>query len=148
MIRRQAMAETAREFFEGVADAARRHRQTELILTFGPPRRGGARAGVSDPVSARAVSDESAREIMAATEETIGDGLRRIAELRRIFARMADAIDLYYIDYPLKGKSQKWADVAYDIGVSEATAKRWCGELFGFIDQVGWARLRNYGDGA
>lgn len=136
------MAETAREYFEDVAEAVRQHRQAELILAFGPPRRSGAGAGISDPVAARAASDESARATMDATEQRIGEGLRRIGELRRIFARMADVVEMHYVDL------MPWGDVADEIGIGERTAKRWCGNVFAYIDSVGWAHLRNCEDGS
>lgn len=136
------MAETAREYFEDVADAVRQHRQAELILAFGPPRRGGAGAGISDPVAARAASDESARATMDATEQRIGEGLRRIGELRRIFARMADVVEMHYVDL------MPWGDVADEIGISRVTVIRWNNNIMDFIDQTGWAHLRNCGDGS
>lgn len=134
------MAETAREYFEDVAEAVRQHRQAELILAFGPPRRGGAGAGISDPVAARAASDESARATMDATEQRIGEGLRRIGELRRIFARMADVVEMHYVDL------MPWGDVADEIGISRVTVIRWNNNIMDFIDQTGWAHLRNCGD--
>lgn len=128
----------AREFFEDVADASWQHREAETLLLFGQPRRPAPRCsgGMGDPVGSRFESDEEARAIMEATEERIGEGLRRIAELRRIYARKADVLELHYVDL------MPWADVAREMGIARSTAIRWRGELFDWVDSFGWARLR------
>ena len=102
---------TAREYFEDVARAVREHRDAELLLEFGPESGpdgcGGADPSAGGPVVSRFASDERAREVMRATEETIGEALRRIEELRRVFSRKADAVELRYVDqvWNLRGKS-------------------------------------------
>ena len=129
---------TAREFFQDVAKAVAEHREAELALLYGPPRRPGAPGGggVSSPVEARVESNEKAREVMAATEEVIGRGLRRIEELRAVFGESrAEAVELHYIDLV------PWDDVAAEMGVGRATVFRWCDLMFDWIDSYGWARL-------
>lgn len=132
---------SAREYFEDVSRAVREHRDAELLLTYGPPSGadgcGGADPSSGGPVMARVVSDETAREVMRATEQTIGEALRRIEELRRVFSRKADAVELRYVDL------MAWRDAALELGVSERTARLWCAQMFDWVDSLGWARLRS-----
>ena len=139
------MAETAREFFEAVAEAVRDHRAAELILAYGRPRiQGVGRSGMSNPVEARFESDEAAREVMAATEEIIGEGLKRIEEIRLKAEYTADIIDMHYIDL------LTWHQIIDVLNdgrgeeeFKERTIKRWCSNIFAAIDEKGWAWLRN-----
>lgn len=132
---------TAREYFEDVARAVREHRDAELLLEFGPESGpdgcGGADPSAGGPVVSRVVSDERAREVMRATEETIGEALRRIEELRRVFSRKADAVEMRYVDL------MAWRDIALELGVYERTARLWCAQMFDWVDSLGWARLRS-----
>lgn len=128
---------SAREYFESVADAVRRHRDAELILTFGMPRPrtiGGSGFG-DGPVVSRVVSNERALETMRTTEDVIGEGLRYIAGLRRVFASKADVLERHYIDL------LPWADVAAEIGRDSRTVMRWRDELCDWCDAVGWAHV-------
>lgn len=129
----------ARDYFEDVSRAVREHRRAELLLEFGPePGAGGGPCDPSagGPVVARLVSDEMAREVMAATEDEIGRALAVVGGLRRVFSRKADVLELHYVD--LMG----WEDVAGELGVGRATAMRWRDELCDWVDAVGWARAR------
>lgn len=129
----------ARDYFEDVSRAVREHRRAELLLEFGPePGAGGGPCDPSagGPVVARLVSDEMARESMRATEAAIGEALGRIEELRRIFSRKADAVELHYVDL------LPWDAVAERLGRSRRTAIAWRDEMFDWIDSIGWARLR------
>ena len=131
---------TAREYFEGVSDAVRSHRRAELALAFGPEPSGFG-GGPADPASggptaSRALANERARSEMEQAERAIGEGLARIEELRRIFSRKADAVELRYVDL------LPWAQVAEELGVDKRTAMRWRDELFDWVDSFGWARLR------
>lgn len=73
---------------------------------------------------------------MRATEATIGEALGRIAGLRLIFSRKADALELHYVDL------MPWEGVAAELGVSRSTAMRWRDELADWVDSFGWARAR------
>lgn len=132
---------TAREYFEDVARAVREHRDAELLLEFGPESGpdgcGGADPSAGGPVVSRFASDERAREVMRATEETIGEALRRIEELRRVFSRKADAVGLRYVGL------MSWPQVASELGVTDRTARTWCAQMFDWVDSLGWARLRD-----
>ncbi len=129
---------TAREYFEGLSDAVRRHRRAELLLEYGPARPACPAGGgsVEGPTMARAASNEAARRAMERAEEEIGEGLERIEWLRRIFSRKADAIELRYVDL------MPWHRVAEEIGVDSRTARRWHDELLDWVDSFGWARVR------
>lgn len=130
---------TASEYFAALADAVREHRKAELLLAFGQPRGGdsvGGSASVSDPVLARAISDEEARAILEATEDVIGDGLRVIANLRRIYPGMAEVLDLKYIDL------LTWSEVATTLHIGSSTARLYQSLIFKFVDSVGIARIR------
>ena len=130
---------TASEYFAALADAVREHRKAELLLTFGQPRGGdtvGGSASVSDPVLARAIYDEAARAILEATEDVIGDGLRVIANLRRIYPGMAEVLELKYIDL------LTWAQVADELNIGASTARLYQSLIFKFVDSVGLARIR------
>lgn len=131
---------TAREYFESVADAVRSHRRAELALAFGPEPCGGG-GGPADPASggptaSRALANERAREAMERSELAIGEGLARVEELRRIFSRKADAVELRYVDL------LPWDDVGRELDVDRRTAMRWRDELFDWVDSFGWAHLR------
>lgn len=128
---------SAREYFEQVADAVRRHRDAELVLAFGAPRPrtiGGSGFG-DGPVVARVISDERALGEMRATEEIIGEALRYIEGLRRVYCRKADAMEMHYIDL------MPWADVADEMGRDARTVMRWRDELCDWCDSVGWAHV-------
>ena len=132
------MGVDAREFFEGVADAVRRHREAELILQFGSPSgaKVGSGGGYGDgPVVARIMSDERALGVLRETERVIGDGLRYIAGLRLVWSRKADVIEMHYVDL------MPWADVAAELHIDRRTAMRWRDDLFAWCDLVGWAHV-------
>lgn len=133
------MAETAREYFASLADAVREHRRAELILAFGQSRAGdpgGSGCYAVDPVFSRFVSDDAARATMAATEETIGDGLRVIAGLRRVYPGMAEVLELRYIDL------LSWRDTADAMHTSVSTVRYYQDVIYKFVDAVGFARIR------
>lgn len=133
------MAETAREYFEDVAEAVRQHRQAELILAFGQPRAGdpgGSGCYAVDPVFSRLLSDDAARETMAATEEIIGDGLRVIEGLRRVYPGMAEVLELRYIDL------LSWRETADAMHASVSSVRYYQDVIYRFVDTVGFARIR------
>lgn len=130
---------TASEYFAALADAVREHRKAELILAFGQPRAGdpgGSGCYAVDPVFSRMVSNDSARDVLDATEETIGDGLRVIAGLRRVYPGMAEVLELRHIDL------LSWKDVADSLHVSVSSARYYQETIFKFVDVVGLARVR------
>lgn len=82
------------------------------------------------------MSDEDAREAMSVTEEVIGEGLRRVAEIREMFGdSRADAVERHYVDLA------PWADVAAELCVSKRTVLRWVDVVFDWVDAHGWAHL-------
>lgn len=127
----------AREYFESVADAVRRHRDAELVLAFGRPAhvKVGGRSMGDGPVWARVVSDERALAEMRETEHVIGEALRYVEGLRRVFSRKADVIELHYIDL------MSWADVAAEMGRTRQTCMAWRDQLLDWCDMVGWAHV-------
>lgn len=130
---------TASEYFAALADAVREHRKAELLLAFGQPRGGdtvGGSASVSDPVLARAISDDAARAILEATEDVIGDGLRVIANLRRIYPGMAEVLELRYIDL------LSWRETADAMHASVSSVRYYQDVIYKFVDAVGFARIR------
>lgn len=130
---------TASEYFAALADAVREHRQAELILAFGQPRAGDPGSSgcyAVDPVFSRMVSNDSARDVLDATEETIGDGLRVIEGLRRVYPGMAEVLELRHIDL------LSWKDVADSLHVSVSSARYYQETIFKFVDVVGLARVR------
>lgn len=130
---------TASEYFAALADAVREHRQAELILAFGQPRAGdpgGSGCYAVDPVFSRLLSDDAARETMAATEEIIGDGLRVIEGLRRVYPGMAEVLELRYIDL------LSWRETADSMRTSISSARYYQDMIYKFVDAVGFARIR------
>lgn len=129
---------SAREYFDSVAAAVRLHRHAELQLLYGPPSGnggGGSSSDHSDPVAARALSNEAARADLSATETVIGEALERIEGLRGLFGDKADVIEAHFVDLA------PWTDVAADFGVTERTVRRWYDGMCEFADSVGWARV-------
>ena len=126
---------TAREFFEAVAEAVREHRQAELTLEFGAQSGSGGGGDGDGPVWARVASNADAREKMGRTEGIIGEGLRYIEGLRRVFSRKADVIEMRYVDL------LPWDAIAGELGVTRMTANRWMHEMFDWVDSVGWAHV-------
>ena len=127
----------ARAFFDGVSDAVKRHRDAELVLQFGSPRRTGAGGGGygDGPVVARVMSDERALADMRETERVIGVALRYIAGLRRVWSRKADVIEMHYVDL------MPWTEVARAVGRSKPTVMAWRDTLLDWCDLVGWAHV-------
>lgn len=129
---------TASEYFAALADAVREHRKAELILAFGQPRGdpGGSGCYAVDPVFSRLLSDDAARETMAATEEIIGDGLRVIEGLRRVYPGMAEVLELRYIDL------LSWRETADAMHASVSSVRYYQDVICRFVDTVGFARIR------
>lgn len=132
---------TAMDYFEAASAAAREMREAELVLQFGPDAC-GASGGAGDPSSggptfARFVSDEQARATIDACGRTVGEARKRCAELRLIFSRKADAVELHYVDL------MPWEEVAAELRVSRRTAIAWRDQMFEWVDSLGWAHLRS-----
>ena len=126
----------AREYFEGVAAAARSLRAAELELEFGPAARGGGGGGPADPVLSRALADEGARARAAAARRALDEARARVAWLRPLCGRKADALELRYV------RLMAWDVVGAELGVDGRTARRWRDELCDWVDAFGWARAR------
>lgn len=116
---------------------------SEIEYDIALPTSTDGRHGVgvaTDPVfAALSLRDrilENARSEMDAALSVVGDALVLIDDMRRIFCRKADVLELYYVD------RKTWADVADEMGVAERTARAWRDELCDFMESVPQLRLR------
>lgn len=124
------MSVSAREYFEEVRraseDIERCQRVIDELADGLPPRRGapvrGSR-GNTDPVYAAYSVKETmlaqARADIDADLEIVGEALVYIEGLRRLFSRMADVLELYYVD------RLSWGEVADEMHIGQSTARLW-----------------------
>lgn len=131
---------SAREYFNDVKRASQDVEQCQRViaeLTDGLPPKApstGGRSEVSDPTfSAMVTRDAMLADVRARADadcELIGEALVYISGLRWLFSKMADVLELYYID------CMSWEDVAHELHIGESTARRWRNEACEEADKL------------
>ena len=81
-------------------------------------------------------SSPDGRHSTGVATDPVFSALVLIGDLRRIFCRKADVLEIYYVD------RKTWAEVAESMGIAERTARTWRDELVAFIDSVPQLRIR------
>ena len=127
----------AREYLAWVDEARRALELAERDLENGPPRGDQVGRGSGDPVLARVLFDEDALVRRAAARSVLDDARRRIGWLGSVHPEMAGVLELRHV------RGLPWAEVAGELGVSEATARRWHRVMVDWVDSFGWSRARD-----
>ena len=119
-----------REYFDAVRraseDIERCRRTIDELADWLPSRRGvpvGSPHGSSDPVYSSYTLHEAmlsqAKADMNAALEMVGEALVYIGGLRHLSPRMADVLELYYVD------RLSWGEVAAELHIGRSTARLW-----------------------
>ena len=131
---------SAVDYFDGVRRAAVEVERCQRLInelrdgdiprhsSDGPHGKGAYSDPTADTYAAMVSMMDGAIRRRDACQELIGEALVIIDGLRRVYDRMAEVMELYYIDL------KTWREIAEDLHVAESTARHWRDQMVAWLD--------------